>query len=209
MSYGIYKQTYAGREAYRYRITDVKEQVRYLAEPTGLCLPNPTRLVTLFDPDHEPVGRIEPPSTSAWQMGGEYALLLRDEEQPLAMIDQRWTLVDLILLQLPSYLIRLGEYRYVARGSRYGERLYEIFPHSGERQEDTDEPKVGDEAAMRMALEKTAVPRRGGESAGEIVCPARGPNYIVQAQAPPLRQALLTLAALVIVVDMNLQGYPV
>ena len=46
------------------------------------------------------------------------------------MIRERWRLVDILLLRLPRYEVQLGGYCYVARGSRYGERL----PIPGHRQ---------------------------------------------------------------------------
>jgi len=213
MKYRIYKQTYSERQAYRYQVTDEADQVCCLAEPTGLFLPTPTRLVTIFDADHNPTGRIEPPPPSPWRLGGTYALVADDQEEPLAVIEERWNLVDLILLRLPRYVLRLGEHTYVARGSRYGERLYEIFMPAQEEepQEEAGEPEPPtlDEAEMQEALaegEKRSRPY--GESVGEIIRPARGPHYIIEAKAPPLCQAPLVLVALVVVVDMHLHTQP-
>jgi hypothetical protein len=230
MSYGIYKQTYADSRAYRYQIVSEGDQVCYLAEPTGLLLPNPTRLVTLFDADHAPIGRIEPSVSPRWRRGGEYVLLLEEREEPLVVVEECWGLVDLILLRLPRYVLHLWERTYVARGSRYGERLYEIFlPPEGWEEEPVVEELEGveglgleigdlveaegpeaelvmeglDEDEMREALAEI-VRNRWGEPVGEVRRPARGPSYVVEAEAASLRQTPLVLAALVILVDMHL-----
>ncbi|HIE38322.1 MAG TPA: hypothetical protein EYH30_08985 [Anaerolineales bacterium] len=216
MRYRIYKQTYSERQAYRYQVMDETDQVCCLVEPTGLFLPHPTRLITLFDADHNPIGRIEPPPASPWQLGGAYTLFLDDQEEPLAVIEERWNLVDLILLRLPHYLVRQGEETYVARGSRYGERVYEIFLPPQEEEEEGEEGserpeeevvvELGDEE-MREALARTRR-HRWGEPVGEILRPARGASYVVEAPDLPLRHAVLVLAGLVVIVDMRLQAQP-
>lgn len=214
MRYTIFKQTYSERQAYRYQIADETEQVCYLAEPTGLFLPNPTRLITLFDATHNPIGRIEPPPPSPWRMGGTYTLFLEDQDAPLAEIEERWNLVDLILLRLPRYLIRLEGGAYIARGSRYGERLYEILLLRGEELEEEpsdeeerpDQEEAGlDEAEVREALASGEV-QAPEKSVGEILRPDRGPHYIVETQAAPLCQAPLALIGLVVVADLHLHA---
>jgi hypothetical protein len=63
----IHKQTYTGGRAYRYRVVDEAGRLCCLAEPTGLLLPSPTRLVEFFDSDHGRVGRLQPPQVARWR----------------------------------------------------------------------------------------------------------------------------------------------
>ena len=212
MSYYVDKQTYSERQAYRYRIHDEAEQVCYLAEPTGLFLPTPSRLVTLFNADHEPVGQLEPPPSS-WRRGGEYVLRLGEEEPPYAVIEERWGLVDLILLRLPRYVLRLGEHAYIAQGSRYGARLYEMFPLPPDVEEEWpgqggDEPeaaRLGEEEMRRALGVAQRTPTQ--EPMGQISHPERGPHYLVEIETGPLQQTPLVLIALVVLVDLHLHGH--
>ncbi len=206
MSYGIYKESYTGREAYRYRVVDGEDRLCYLAEPTGMFLPDPTRLVTFFNPDHEPIGRLEPAPRPSWQLSGTYSLLLESEEQPRAVIEEQWSLVDLILLRLPHYVLRIGTRTYVALGNRYGERLYELFLPAAGTIPELEEAEL-DDVGMAQALIMIAQERRG-EQVGELTCPTRGPNYLVEAEPASLRQSPLALAGLIIIVDMHLSGVP-
>ena len=203
MNYGIYKQTYGGQEAYRYRIVDNADRLRYLAEPSDVFLPNQDRLVTFFDPDHDPIGWLALPQYPTGPWNGLYDLFLGDIEQPRATIEEQWGLVDMILLRLPRYVLHVGTRAYTFLGSRYGERLYEIFlPAEGD--EGLVESGNLDEEGMKEALQ--AARERWGEPVGEIVRPTRGPSYAVETEAAVLRQSPLLLASLVVVVDMLLYG---
>nr|HID13720.1 hypothetical protein [Anaerolineae bacterium] len=189
MSYAIHKQTYSEGRAYRYHILNEAGNLRYVAERTGLLLPSPTRLVEFFDPDHNPVGRLQPPHVAPWRRGTRYEVFVGEEAEDLrAVIRERWRLVDILLLRLPRYEVQLGEYRYVVRGSRYGERFYEIFRPRGE----TEATGEGDKEAKPKEIK-----------VGQIQRPTAGPSYIVETDAAPLRQAPLVLAALVILIDME------
>jgi len=202
MSYAIHKQTYAEGQAYRYHLLDEAEHLRYVAERTGLLLPSPTRLVEFFDPDHNPVGRLQPPDTAPWQRGKRYEVFICNEgeeaEEPHAVIREQWGLVDVLLLRLPCYEVQLGEYRYIAQGSRYGERFYEIFRLRGEGGADEEtgaDEEIGEDEEGHEPQEMKV---------GQIQRPTIGPDYIVETDAAPLRQAPLVLAALVILIDMDL-----
>ena len=203
MSYGIQKETYAGQRAYRYHISDESGQVCYLAEPTGLLLPNPTHLVEFFDCDHRPVGCLRPLDVFLWRGEKRYGLFVDEgDEEPYAIIQERARLVDMLLLRLPRYEVQLGEYHYVARGSRYGEHFYEIFcPQGGETEEGG-----GDLAQVEQGAEPDGeMPMRSDEvKVGQIRRPTAGPSYVVEIDAAPLCQALTMLAALVILIDLEL-----
>jgi len=195
VSYTINKQTYAGGRAYRYHVLDRAGRLRYVAEPTGLLRPFPTRQVEFFDPEHNLVGHVQPPDVAPWQRGKRYAVLVgKETEEPRAVIRERWRQVDVLLLRLPCYEVQLGRYFYIVRGSRYGGRLYEIFrPHG----EEADEKRGGGEEDPDSPLRDVEV--------GYIQRPATGPSYIIETDAAPLRQAPLALAALVILIDMDME----
>ena len=205
MSTTIHKQTYSGGQAYRYHVSDEAGGVRYLAEPTGLLLPNPTRQIEFFDQDHRRVGRLQPFDVPPWQYPKRYELFAGEEAEELhAVIYESMRLVDVLLLRLPRYELQLGQHRYVARGSRYGECFYQIFRapagEGGEVGEERDGQEVGESepagpAGKTVSLTETSV--------GRIRRPKAGPSYVVETDAAPLRQAPTVVAALVILIDLE------
>jgi hypothetical protein len=182
----IHKQTYADGRAYRYQICDELEHACYVAEPTGRLLPDPTRLVEFFDPGGDPVGRLQPLAATPWRRQTDYQVFAGEDEEPYALIQERWRLVDRLLLRLPRYDLRLGDDRYVAWGSRYGGRFYEIT------------------AAPQAEEPGSEEPWRRQAKVGHVERPASGPSYVVQVGAPPLVQSPLVLASLVILADEEL-----
>lgn len=208
----VYKESFSEHQVYRYRVTDEADRTLYLAEPTGLFLPNPTRQITLFSPDREPVGRVEPPDISRWPWGGEYTVVLESQEPPLAVVVEQWELVDMLLLRLPRYLFQWEGASYIARGSRFGERFYEIFPYipesAGEAEGTGADTGTVDVAELDMdRLEEVAEKeeRRWGEPVGAIQRPPRGPHYQAEVWVSPLQNAPLLLGVLVILADLHIQ----
>lgn len=208
----VYKELFSEHLAYRYRVTDETGEVRYLVEPTGLFLPNPSRLITLFDAHRRPTGRIDPPETSFWSLGGTYRVFLEGQEEPALVVTEQWEMVDLILLRLPRYVFTWEDVRYIARGSRYGERYYEIFPYPPEAElRPQEEAPLGeptaispvdlDVAPLQDLAEQEA--KAWGEAVGAILRPIRGPNYLVEGEAG-LAQAYLPLTVLVVLADLHL-----
>ena len=117
------------------------------------------------------------------------------------------SVVDVLLLRLPRYEIQLGEHCYTVQGSRYGGHFYEIFlPCEEEAIEETDagESTVQGEPEEMKTEEEGAEPER--IKVGQIQRPTAGPSYVVEADSAPLRQALLTLAAMVILIDMEMHS---
>jgi hypothetical protein len=222
----IHKQTYSEGRAYRYHISDEAGSLLYVAERTGLLLPSRTRLVEFFDPEHNLVGRLQPPDVAPWLRGTRYEVFIGEEaEEPYAVIWERWTLVDIILLRLPHYEVQLGQDRYVARGSRYGAHFYQIFRLLVNEETTTEEAIEIESEATEGAEEETEqveeveeeeteeeedeTDRKKGAKpkavkVGEIQRPTVGPSYIVEADAASLRQAVLLLTALVIIIDMEI-----
>lgn len=207
MRSAIHKQTYADGRAYRYHILDETGALRTIAEPTGLLLPTPTRLVEFFDPEHNLVGRLRPPAVAPWRRGTRYEISVGDPEEPCAVIQEQWRLVDMLLLRPPRYRVQVGEQRYVARGSRYGKSYYEIFLTGEEEgnEEEVDEEEVGEEGVNE------ARERARERKVGWIQRPAAGPNYVVETDAASLLQApdvliRIVLAALVVLIDLELDA---
>jgi len=200
MSYAIHKQTYADGQAYRYHISDEAGHLCYIAKPTGMLLPSPTRLVEFFDLDHNLAGRFQPRAVAPWWREKRYDVFVGKETgEPHAVIREQWRLVDILLLRLPRYEVQLGKYYYTARGSRYGEHFYEIFRPCGE--EGTNKERVDEEMGEG---EKGHEPEE--IKVGQIQHPTSGPSYIVETDAAPLRQSPLVLAALAILIDVELRS---
>ena len=208
MSYIIRKLTYSDGRAFRYHISDDTGNLRYVAKRTGMLLPSPTHLVEFFDADHNPSGRLQPPDVAPWRRGTRYEVFVGEEtDEPYAVIRETWKLVDILLLRLPRYEVQLGEYCYTVQGSRYGGHFYEIFLPCEEEmikeahKEELTEPEESKEIEV---YEEKAEPEK--VKVGEIQRPTAGPSYVVEAEAAPLRQALLALAAMVILIDMEMHS---
>lgn len=207
----VYKESFSEHQVYRYRIADEADRMLYLAEPTGFFLPNPTRQITLFSPDREPVGRVEPPDPSRWPWGGEYTVVLEGQESSPTVVTERWELVDMLLLRLPRYFFQWEGTSYIARGSRFGERFYEIFPCSlknGEAEGPEDENGAIGVAELDLARLEEVAEREEclwGEPVGAIRRPSRGPHYQVEVLTSHLQGAPLLLTVLVILADLHIQ----
>lgn len=206
----VYKETFSEHQVYRYRFTDDEERLLYLAEPTGLFLPNPTRQITLFSADGLPIGWIEPPDPSRWPWGGNYTVFLKGKETPLAVITEQWELVDLLLLRLPRYLFQWEGNPYIARGNRFGERFYEIFHYlleAGEGLSEDTSVEISladlDPARLQEMVEKEAL--RWGDPVGVIWRSTRGPHYRVEALETILQSATILMTTLVVLADLHLQ----
>jgi hypothetical protein len=231
----VHKLTYADGRAYGYIISDDKRQLRYVGKRTGLHLPAQTRLVEFFDVENNLVGRLQPPDIAPWLRVKDYNVFVGEEtEEPCAVIHEQWRLVDILLLRLPRYEVRMGEHRYVAQGSRYGTNVYRILlpdeeeeETEKEAQEETIEsifeppeaPEVETEAeaedwgefdAGKLELpedEEVDEKLRAEEiEVGRIEQPAAGPSYIVETETEPLREMPLVMAALVVLIDMEQHG---
>lgn len=202
MTYAIQKLTYADGRAYRYHVSDAAGHLCYVAERASIVRSSPTRLVEFFDPDQNPVGRLQPPDAPPWCRPTHYEVFTGAEaHEPRAVIEERWRLVDILLLRLPHYELQLGRYRYTAQGSRYGAHFFEIFRPRGEG--DVDRKHAGTTDAEEP--EAQGEPNELKEiSVGEIQRPTAGPSYLIETNAAPLRQAPLVLTALAILIDMEL-----
>ena len=96
--------------------------------------------------------------------------------------------MDILLLRLPRYKVQLGRHHYIVQGSRYGEHFYEIF-----RLHEKSEDRVEEEQSQTEEVK-----------VGRIQRSTAGPSYIAEVTVAPLRQSLLALAAVVILIDVDL-----
>lgn len=146
----IHKLTYADGHAYRYLISDGDRQLKYIAKRTGMLLPGQTRLTEFFDPEENLVGRLQPPDVAPWQRAKDYDIYISGEEEPFAVIHERWRMVDILLLRMPRYEVHIGEHHYIAEGNRYDtDNFYGIFV----LEEEEEPPAEEVEAPPDFALE--------------------------------------------------------
>jgi len=208
--YTVHKQTYSDGRAYSYHISDEADRLRYVAERAGMLLPSPTRLVEFFDAEHNPSGRLQPPEVAPWLRGTRYELFTggdtEEAQEPYTVIQEQWELVDILLLHLPRYEVQFGQHRYVARGSRYGTHFYEIFLPCEEEIGAEDIGELEDKLESTEAEENDEEEGPQEVAIGRIQRPAAGPNYVIETYAAPLRQAPLVLAALVILIDIEIHS---
>jgi hypothetical protein len=179
----VNKLTYADGRAYRYLISDGDRQLRYVAKRTGLLLPGQTRLTEFFDTEENPVGCLQPPEAPPWSRAKNYQVYISEEaEEPFAMIRERWRVVDILLLRMPRYEVKIGEHRYIAEGNRYDTaHLYGLFPIEEEDEESQSEEELEPEPEWVTggAAEEASEPEtenqeteewsEGGESIEEII----------------------------------------
>lgn len=196
----IHKSTYADGEAYEYQILDAAGDPHLRTEHTGALLPDPSRQMTLFDPDQKPVARVEPHPFSDWWWTRGYSLLLVQESRSAIRIEECWTTADRILLRLPSYLLHLDKQTYIAHGKRYGELFYELFlpPLKENRRDDlagAGQPQTFDTEDDQ------------GEKVGEIRRLPTGASYVVDLSTQMAQKDLLAASVLTILADMHFQEH--
>jgi hypothetical protein len=205
MRRAIHKSTYADGQAYEYQITDPAGEPRLRAEHTGALLPDPSRLVTIFDSDEQRVARVEPHPFSEWWWTRGYTLKVIQEPRATIRIEECWTTADRILLQLPTYLLHLEDETYIARGRRYGELFYELFlpPVKGGPPDDLapmEQPEMLNTASQDQEENQ-------GEKVGEIRRLPSGASYVVDLPSSIAQRTLLTASVLTILADMHFQEH--
>lgn len=162
MSVMIRKESYADGRAFRYQISDDDRDLRYLGDWVGRLLPSATRLVEFYDVDHNLCGRLQPSHAARWRRPTNFEVFVgEDAGDAHAVVQQRWNLVDALLLRLPRYVLRLQQLCFIFQGTRYGQRFYEIFRRhlSGEGEETIDEDQ-GEEGRMRKTPRNPVVGTR-------------------------------------------------
>jgi hypothetical protein len=228
MDFTIDKLTYADGLAYRYHIRDEEGELLYIADRSGMLLPSPTRLVEFFDPGRNLAARLQPPDLLPWQRATRYEVLVGDETEPYALVHERLSLVDLLLLRMPRYTVEIGEHRYSGRATRYGARLCELAAAPDEEQEERRSGELeGDQEAdaegeasdevevapleQLVATDEDAEPEPEAAEQHALAAverPPSGAGYLVtveeEEEAAPLREDLLALASLAILIDVEL-----
>jgi hypothetical protein len=226
VDFTIDKLTYADGMAYRYHIRDEDGQLLFVADRSGMLLPSPTRLVEFFDPSRNLAARLQPPDLLPWQRATRYQVLVGGEVEPYAVLHERLSLVDLLLLRMPRYTVEIGEHRYGGRAARYGSMLCQLRPAPEEEEEPEGVEPYGQADAAEQPEAKQVEVRpldelvAEGEAADEeaeaadqaalatVERPASGASYSVTVEevpeAAPLREDLFALASLAILIDIEL-----
>ncbi len=181
MSYHLYRDAFSEVYTYRYRLTNTDEELLLEATwPAAHAGPQPEE-ITLHNAQENEVGRLQWQNRSWWR-GDRFALCGTDGK-PMAQIAELWNIVDRLLLHLPRYQIQLPDgNRLETRGSRYGERFYELFGLPAQVSDETEEDT--------------------GVWLGEILHPPAGPTYILKTNSPLLTESPILIAAIMIVVDL-------
>jgi len=154
IAWTVSKTTYADGRAYRYTLSRPDGEIYSIAERTGMLLPTPTRRIDFFDSDHTPLGHLQPAERAPWKRVEHYQVIdALAPEEPLAFIDERWRLVDILLLRLPVYVLRLGDQTFDVRGTRYSpESFYEVVRSLSQEEEPGDEAgEAVSEAELALA----------------------------------------------------------
>ncbi len=180
MIYHLYRDAFSEVYTYRYRLTDSNGKLILTATwpPPGEGA-QPPRI--FFQQGNRRIAHLDWEDRPWWQRD-RFLLYLEEEAEPILVIEELWDVVDRLLLRIPRYRLRLPDGNVLlARGNRYGERVYEIFVLPADRKEEQEDV---------------------GTWLGEVIHPPVGPTYILKTISPLLTQAPLLLVALVIVVDM-------
>jgi len=181
MIYHLYRDAFSEVYTYRYRLTDVDEALLLKATwPATHAGPHPDKIM-LQNAQEAHVADLHWQDRSWWR--GDRFELRGADNRPVALIEEQWNIVDRMLLHLPRYQIHLPDgNRLETRGSRYGERFYELFVLPANMPDEKD-----DEAGVWL---------------GEILHPPAGPTYTIKTNSPLLAESPTLTAAIMIVVDL-------
>lgn len=226
MRLGIERLIFHENRPYRYRIYDGGGDLMWIADREEPWRIYHTRRVHFRTPGGEPVGRLEPPPDLPWVEGTTYYLLTPDEEPPtwslLGSITQRYTPADDLAQRLPDYELEFAGRMFTARGSRYADHLYEVFegepademPRSGpvlERVESLAQVRLRrilSGAEMLAAATEKPARRRKRFAPADVMHPIEGFCYEIGVRSRTLKRYPLMVAALVILVDMEMAETP-
>ena len=182
MIYHLYRDAFSEVYTYRYRLTDADERLLLQATwPATHAGPRPEE-IALQNAEEVEVSRLRWRNRSWWR--GDRFELHGADGRPVALIAEQWNIVDRLLLHLPRYQIQLPDgNRLETRGSRYGERFYELF-------------------VLPTQVSPEEDPGETGVWLGEILHPPAGPTYILKSNSPLLTKSTSLTAAIMIVVDL-------
>lgn len=182
MIYHLYRDAFSEVYTYRYRLTTDDDALIIQATwPGGQATKQPERIF-LKNAQEEQVAQLRWQDRSWWR--GDRFELYDAEDRLVSVFEERWNVVDRMLLHLPRYRFTLSDGKVLeTRGSRYGERFYEIFAlstpaSSGEKSEDA------------------------GVWLGEILHPPKGPTYTFKSSSPLLTHDPILVATMMVIVDL-------
>lgn len=182
MIYHLYRDAFSEVYTYRYRLTDADETLLLEATWPATHTGSQPDEIVLQNAEEVPVAELHWQDRSWWQ--GDRFELRATNGQLVALVEERWNIVDRLLLHLPRYRIQLPDgNRLETRGSRYGESFYEIF-------------------VLPAHLTAEESEKDTGAWLGEILHPPAGPTYTIKTNSPLLAESPSLTATIMIVVDL-------
>jgi hypothetical protein len=226
MRLGIERLIFHENRPYRYRVYNGDGDLLWIADREEPWRIYHTRRIHFRTPAGEPVGRLEPPPDLPWVEGTTYYLLTPDEQPPswslLGSITQRYTPAADLMQRLPDYEMEFSGRYFVARGSRYADHLYEIFEGEPPQALATMGPvaeqveslaqvrlrRILSGAEMLAAATEKPARRRKRSARADVAHPIEGFTYEIGVRSRMLGRYPLMVAALVVLVDMEIAETP-
>jgi hypothetical protein len=172
--YAIQRQTLAPEQPIRYEMLDRNGKLLYTAERTTALLDLDQQRMQFLDRDGEPVAQLIPPQGHSLWRATNTYTIILTGEDR-----PRYTLEQTYSL-VDRILLRAPRYKLHALDVHYATRGSRHGEHFYELFDDED------------------------ANLGQITRPASGPTYLIESEAPALLQLPLLLAALTIVLDLEL-----
>lgn len=182
MIYHLYRDAFSEVYTYRYRLTDVEETLVLQATWPSIHATKQPERITFENAEERRFAQLTWQDRSWWR--GDRFELHDLKGQRISVFEERWNVVDRLLLHLPRYRITLPDGNALeTRGSRYGECFYEIF-------------------VLPADISREETPEDAGTWLGEILHPPVGPTYIFKSNSPLLITIPVLVTAIMIVVDL-------
>lgn len=175
----LYRDAFSEVYTYRYRVTDAEGNLQLTVTWPGLPIADRPGELFFDAADGQRLARMLWEDRS-WWFGDRFQLFGAARESAFAVVEEQWRIVDRLLLRLPGYRLTLEDgAQFAARGSRYGQQLYELFALPSMEGEVEDDLRVG-----------------------EVLHPSSGPTYVLRAEHPQLESSPVLLAALGVILDL-------
>ncbi|MGC9399656.1 MAG: hypothetical protein ACP5HM_11035 [Anaerolineae bacterium] len=189
MIYHLYRDAFSEVYTYRYRLTTEDETPLLQATWPTIHATRQPEQVNFEDAAGQRLAQLQWYDRGWWR--GDLFELRDVSENLIAAFEERWNIVDRLLLHLPRYRIALPDGNLLeTRGSRYAEQFYEIFVLPASSYKET------------KAITTASVTEEEGVWLGEILHPPLGPTYIFKTNSPLLTATPTLAMAIMIVIDL-------